>query len=398
MSDIRVVVAPEREKALQRHHPWLFAQAIRSVHGKPRPGETVRLEDAGGRFLAWAAWSPESRIRARVWSWQEADWVDEEWFRRRIQQALDFRRNWMDAHATNAVRLIHGEADGLPGLVVDRYGNVLVMQLLSTGPEFWRDTLVKLLVELTGATVVQERSDAEVRKLEGLEPVGQTLHGTLPPELWVEEHGLRFAVDVEHGQKTGFFLDQRDNRALLRTLVAGDRVLDAFCFSGGFTCAALAGEASSVMAVDSSARAMDLARRNVEANGFSQRSVMLAEADVFSLFRELRDRGQQFDTIILDPPKFAPTHRHVERASRAYKDANLLALKLLSPGGKLMTFSCSGAVGPELFRKIVAGAAQDAGASTRIIRELSAAPDHAASLTFPEGLYLKGLLLQRVEA
>ncbi len=397
MREIRVTLAPEREKALQRHHPWLFAQAVRSVHGDPRPGETVRLEDHRGRFLAWAAWSPESRIRARVWSWQEADVIDEGWFRGRLQQALDFRHHWVNTEATTAMRLIHGEADGLPGLVVDQYDGVLVLQLLSTGPEFWRETLVKLLMELTGASVVQERSDSEVRKLEGLLPVAETLQGTLPPELWVEEHGLRYRVDVREGQKTGFYLDQRDNRALLKTLVAGERVLDAFCFSGGFTCAALAGEASSVMAIDSSGPALELARQNVEANGFSARSVTFAEADVFSLFRELRDRGQQFDTIILDPPKFAPTHRHVERASRAYKDANLLALKLLSPGGKLLTFSCSGAVGPELFRKIVAGAAQDAGATVRMVQELSAAPDHAASLAFPEGLYLKGLLLQRTD-
>lgn len=395
MNPARAQLAQDRKKLSQRQHPWIYASSLKHLQGDPQPGETVRIEDASGSFWAWAAWSPESRLRARVWSWKEEESVDTDWFRKKLTAAWQLRQRWIPAESTNALRRVHGEADGLPGLVVDQYDQVLVAQFLSAGTEFWRETLADLLLEVSGCATIQERSDAEVRKLEGLPPRLEPLRGGAPGQVRIHENGLWFQVDVAGGQKTGFYLDQRDNRRRFRELASEADVLDAFSFSGGFTCSALAGGARSVLTLDSSETALQWAQKNLEGNGFSDREVELREADVFQQLRELRDRARSFDLIVLDPPKFAPTARHVERAARAYKDINLLALKLLRPGGRLMTCSCSGAVGREFFRKILAGAAQDAGVEVRVIEELQAAPDHSGSLRFPEGDYLKGLLLQR---
>ena len=386
----KLILRPGPEKALKRRHPWIFSGAVARVEGEPVSGDTVEVSSSGGEFLAVAAYSPHSQIRARVWDARSRT-IDGDFFRERIAQALSQRAELLAESAVNAVRLVHGESDGLPGIVADRYGDTVVLQLTSAGGERWREEIADALLQATGAVRVWERSDADVRELEGLAPRCGPLRGTAPPgAVIVHEHGLKFEVDLERGHKTGFYLDQRDNRKHFRALASGCDVLDCFAYTGGFTVNALAGGARSVTAVESSGAAVALARANAELNGLPPAEWI--EGDVFQRLRQFRDQSREFDLIVLDPPKFAPTAAHAERASRAYKDINLLAFKLLRAGGALMTFSCSGGVSAELFQKIIAGAAVDAASRARIEGWLHGAPDHPVALNFPEGEYLKGLL------
>jgi 23S rRNA (cytosine1962-C5)-methyltransferase len=381
-----------RERSLKRRHPWIFSGAVEKAGGKP--GETLQVRDSSGQPLALAAYSPNSQIRARVWTFDAAQSVDRGFFAKRLKQAISLRDHLPVSKHTNAMRLVHGESDGLPGLVVDRYADVLVAQFLSAGVERWREEILDLLVELSGCEAVFERSDAEVRKLEGLEPrTGFARGNRNASRCPIIEHGLNFRVDVEQGQKTGFFLDQRENRQRVRALAAGREVLDGFCYTGGFAIAALAGGAKHITALESSADAIQIAQENLAANPLAAGGIEFVQADVFKHLRLLRDKGTKYDLIVLDPPKLAPTAAHAKNAARAYKDVNLLALKLLAPGGLLATFSCSGGVSAELFQSIVAGAALDAGADAKIIERFGAAADHPVALEFPEGEYLKGLLL-----
>jgi len=398
-----VYLKPGREKSLLRRHPWVFSGAIARVDGDPEIGETVEVRDSHGHFISSGAYSPESQIRVRVWSWDPKEEINSEFFYNRISQAIEMRIALLgkinleagkNIRLSSAVRLAYADSDGLPGLIVDRYGNSLVIQLLSAGAEFWRQTIVDLLLELTDAEIVFERSDAEVRKLEGLPLRVGPLYGDPQDKLVITENGLRFVIDLAKGQKTGFYIDQRINRKKVREVAAGREVLDCFAYSGGFTLNALAGGAKSVTAVDSSADALELARENVALNLLPKERAEWLVADVFKQLRKFRDQARQFDLIILDPPKFAPTSSQVQKATRAYKDINLLALKLLRPGGILMTFSCSGGVDASLFQKIIAGAALDAGVTTHILRHLEPGPDHPVALNFPEGSYLKGLMLR----
>jgi 23S rRNA (cytosine1962-C5)-methyltransferase len=353
------------------------------------------LATAGEQFLARAAWSPRSQIRARVWTFDPDEPVDAGFFERRTAAALAARAGMRDA-THDAMRCIHAESDGLPGVVADLYGDTVVLQLTSAGADRWRDAMTAALVQATGARCVYERSDAEVRALEGLAPRAGLLYGTLPEPLHIEENGIRYAVDVRAGQKTGFFLDQRDSRARVQALAQGRDVLNMFCYTGAFTLAALAGGARSVLSVDSSADALALAAGNLSLNPALDASrATWRTADAFTELRRLRDAAASFDLIVLDPPKFAPTLAHAERASRAYKDVNLWALRLLRPGGLLATYSCSGGVDAALFRKIVAGAAADARVQASVIGQFGASADHPVALAFPEGEYLKGLLLRR---
>jgi 23S rRNA (cytosine1962-C5)-methyltransferase len=386
-----------RDKSLKRRHPWVFSGAVEKVDGEPAVGESVLVKSAEGQPLAVAAYSPQSQIRARVWTFDCSVFVDKEFFGEKIKQAVALRASLPAFHHSNALRLVHGESDGLPGLIVDRYADVLVAQFLSAGAEQWREPILDALAAETGCEAIYERSDAEVRTLEGLPPRTGFARGNREAKRCpIVEHGLHFRVDVEAGQKTGFFLDQRDNRQRVRSLAAGRDVLDAFCYTGGFSIAALAGGAKHVTAVESSAPALQVARENASANSIDSSRISFEQADVFAYQRLLRDRGQGFDLVILDPPKFAPTAAQAKNAARAYKDINLMALKLLKPGGLLATFSCSGGVSAELFQSIVAGAAVDAGAEAKIIERFGAAADHPVALGFPEGDYLKGLLLVRV--
>ena len=390
-----LILNPGREKSLQHRHPWIFTGAVERIKGEPQSGETVAVRDTHGAFLALAAYSPKSQILGRVWTYRENETVDEAFLRARLARAIGLRQEL--AKVTDGMRLVHGESDGLPGLVVDRYGDTLVMQVLSAGMERWRGALVDLLVDLTGCANIYERSDAEVRELEGLPARAGILRGTLPSPLIIREHGLKFHVDVEKGQKTGFYLDQRDNRRRVGELANDKDVLNCFCYSGGFSLSALQGGARSVLSVDSSAEALALARENVNLNNLAVDRAEWLEADVFKSLRLMRDQGKSFDLIVLDPPKFAPTAHHAANAARAYKDINLWALKLLRPGGLLATFSCSGGVTADLFQKILAGAAMDANVTAQIVGRFAADADHPAVLNFPEGEYLKGLLLRRVE-
>ena len=387
-----LVLKKGRDKSLRRRHPWIFSGAVEKGGGTA--GETLEVRDSAGKVLAHAAYSPKSQIRARVWTFDPAEAVDAAFFRDRIQRALVLRDALPAAKHTNALRLVNGESDGLPGLVVDRYADVLVAQFLAAGVERWRDPILDALTEISGCEAIFERSDAEVRKLEGLEPrVGFARGNRNATRCPIIEYGLNFRVDVEQGQKTGFFLDQRENRQRVRALAAGREVLDGFSYTGGFSISVLAGGAKHVTAIESSAPALEVAKENLAANPLDASKVEFVQADVFSRLRTLRDQNAKFDLIILDPPKFAPTAAQVKNAARAYKDINLWALKLLSPGGMLATFSCSGAVPPDLFQSIVAGAALDAGGDVKIIERFGAAADHPVAIEFPEGEYLKGLLL-----
>ncbi|HMC16988.1 MAG TPA: class I SAM-dependent methyltransferase [Albitalea sp.] len=381
-----------KERSLQRRHPWVFEGSI--AGGKADSGETVRVESRDGAFLAWGAYSPSSLIRVRAWSFDEADRIDAAFFQRRIGRALALRERL--PIASDAKRLIHGESDGLPGLIVDCYGDTLSAQFLSAGSERWKATIADLLLKATGFTRLYERSDANARGLEGLAPSVGWLRGDGPTELTIREHDWRLTVDVAEGHKTGFYLDQRDNRKLFGEVVrhfGARRVLNCYCYTGGFSIAALAAGAAEVISVDSSAPALARADAHVRLNGFDASRHTTLDADVNQTLREFIQQGRRFDAIVLDPPKFAPSASHAERAARAYKDINRLAFMLLEPGGLLFTFSCSGGISPDLFHKIVAGAGLDAGVDGIVYARVGAAPDHPMTVTFPEGEYLKGLLL-----
>lgn len=391
-----LTLKPGKERSLRRRHPWIFSGAVARLEGKAGPGDTVQVRAADGQWLAQAALSPQSQIRARVWSFDAEERIDEAFFRRRIAAAIALRPPHV---AGTGMRLVHGESDALPGLVVDRYADTLVAQFSSCGPDRWRETIADALLAETRLTDLYERSDGDGRKLESLEPCTGPLRGHPRDEVMIEEHGIRFGVDIARGHKTGFYLDQAENRRIVRDLTAlhpGGEALNCFCYTGGFSLALAAGGARSVLSIDSSGPALDKARANVDDNGMEPARFDWREADVFKSLRELRDAGRQFDVIVLDPPKFAPTPASVERAARAYKDINLLGFKLLKPDGRLVTFTCSGGVSADLFQKIVAGAALDAGADAVVAQRLWSSADHPVSLAFPEGEYLKGLVLRKV--
>jgi 23S rRNA (cytosine1962-C5)-methyltransferase len=392
-----LTLKPGREKSLLRRHPWIFSGAVARVDGNPATGETVDLLTATGQFLARAAYSPSSQIRARVWTFDPSEQVDTDFFRRRIQASLATRHKLNLTLKTDAFRIIHAESDGLPGLIADRYSKTLVVQFLSAGAELWRETIANTLLELTGLETIYERSDADVRELEGLAPNSGLLRGAINQlPLTITENDLKFHVDISEGHKTGFYLDQRANRIRVRELAEDRDVLDCFCYTGGFTVNALAGGAKSVFSVDSSAEALSLCRENVALNSAENAPHSVIEGDVFQLLRRFRDEGREFDLIILDPPKFAPTAAQAEKAARGYKDINLLGFKLLRSGGILVTFSCSGGVDAALFQKIIASAALDAGAYAQIVEHLSQGLDHPVALNFPEGAYLKGLICIKI--
>ena len=393
----QLILLPGKERsAFKLHHPWLFAGAVGRLEGRARPGDTVEVLADNLRPLGRAAYSPRSQIRARFWTFDPEESVDDAFFKRSIAAAVARRQALPELRGQSGLRLIHAESDGLPGVIADRYGDTVVVQLTSAGADKWRNAIVAGLVKATDCARIYERSDSEVRGLEGLEPTTGWLPGAAPDApLNIEENGVRLAVDIVGGHKTGFYLDQRDNRALISRLAAGGEVLNCFCYSGGFSLQALAGGAASVLSIDSSGPALEQARKSLALNPQlpAERAEWL-EADVFLALREFRKEGRLFDLIVLDPPKFAPSAAHAERAARAYKDINLLGLRLLKAGGLLMTYSCSGGIGLELFQKIVAGAALDAGREARIVRRLTGSADHPVALNFPEGEYLKGLLLQ----
>ena len=392
MKSIRLRVGKER--SLLRRHPWIFESAI--ARGAADAGETVKVESHEGQFLAWAAFSPASKIRARVWSFDESQRIDASFFSLVCANAIRARERF-DIRS-DGLRLVHGESDGLPGLIVDRYTDTLVAQFLSSGAERWKSVLTDALLAATGLSKMYERSDASGRAREGLPEQAGWLRGNGNTDLVLSEHDWRLALDIASGHKTGFYLDQRDSRKKFadytRRLKFGS-VLNCYCYTGGFTVAALTGGASHVTSIDSSGVALEKAAANVALNGFASSRALFMDADVNASLRQFAAEGKTFDAIVLDPPKLAPTIAHAERAARAYKDINRLAFKILAPGGILFTYSCSGGISPDLFHKIVASAAIDANVDGYIVERMGGAPDHPMTINFPEGEYLKGLVVMR---
>jgi 23S rRNA (cytosine1962-C5)-methyltransferase len=388
-----VLLKRNRAKPVLNHHPWVFSGAIERVEGDVEDGDVVEVRDAGHNWLARGYINRRSQIVMRLLTWQQDEPVDREFWRLRLERAIAARQSLIDELSTTAYRLVHAESDYLPGLIVDRYGSWLVVQALTLGIERWKDELVDLLVDsVDGLHGVYERSDVEVRAREGLEPHTGLLWGEEPPEVVeVLENGHRFLVDVRRGHKTGFYLDQRENRARLPAFCAEAELLDVFAYTGAFGIYAAA-SAARITLVESSAVLLCAAESNFAINGFEDRNVAYVEGDVFSVLRGYRAQGRRFDVVVLDPPKFAHNAREVKQASRAYKDVNLLACQLLRPGGVLVTCSCSGAISADLFQKIVFGAAVDAAREAQIIGYLAQGSDHPVALTFPEGAYLKGLI------
>ena len=384
-----------RDKNVRAHHPWVFSGAVERVKGKPRLGETVEVRTANGELLGLGAWSPESQIQVRLWTFQD-EAIDYNFFVKRIQQALAYRQQLGIPARNTGYRVINAESDGLPGVTVDKFGDYLVMQALTAGADYWKQALAEALLAVIPAKGVYERSDVEVRNKEGLTPVVGNLKGEAPPAyIDIIEEGRQFRVDVLNGHKTGFYLDQRDNRSALQAYAKDKTVLNCFSYTGGFSIAALQGGAAQAINIDASQPALDLAAQNAELNGFAADRMQNISGDVFKLLRDYRNEGRQFDIVVLDPPKFAENRNQLEKAARGYKDINLLGFKLLRPGGLLFTFSCSGLMEGSLFQKIVADAAVDADCDARILRKLDQATDHPTRLAFPEGYYLKGLICQK---
>ncbi|MFT5542130.1 MAG: 23S rRNA (cytosine1962-C5)-methyltransferase [Glaciecola sp.] len=387
-----IILKQEREKSMLRRHPWIFEGAIERTEGRLRSGDTVDILANDGTWLAKAAFSPESQIRARVWSFTKSEVIDNAFFKRKMEAALSRKQEILDKHKTNAFRLIAAEADGLPGITIDVYKHVVVVQLLSAGAEKQRSKIQWAILQLFPDAVIHERSDVDVRKKEGLVPLVQTLHGELPNEVIIEENGVNICVDLINGHKTGFYLDQRENRRIAATYCKDKSVLNCFSFTGTFGLYALAAGANQIINVDASSSALELSAKNISINNLDESKVTHLKRDVFELLREYKEAGTTFDVIVLDPPKFVTSKHNLNKAARGYKDINRLALSLLNKNGTLLTFSCSGLMPQDLFQKIVADAALDAQRDVYFVQRLAQSEDHPVSGNFPESYYLKGLV------
>ncbi|MBR9793594.1 MAG: methyltransferase domain-containing protein [Gammaproteobacteria bacterium] len=387
-----VILQEGRDKSLKRHHPWVFDGAVANVKGRCRSGDTVDVVAADGSWLGRGAYSPASQIRVRIWTFDQQEVIDNAFFLRRIEQAWQLRQRLMQQANTNACRLIAAESDGLPGVTIDLYNNLAVLQLLSAGADKHRSKIVWALQKLLPDVAIFERSDVDVRSKEGLEPLIQPLHGDIPEEVEIVEHGVKILVNPHTGHKTGFYLDQRENRLAASRYADQASVLNCFSYTGTFACYALNGGASHVTNVDVSQPALDMASRHIELNGFAPEQCTQVKGDVFEVLRNYHSQQQQFDMVILDPPKFVDSKASLKRACRGYKDINMYGIHAVKPGGILLTFSCSGLMEQSLFQKIVADAALDAGRQVQILEHLSQAPDHPVGLNYPEGYYLKGLV------
>lgn len=381
-----------REKSVLRRHPWIFSGAVANIKGTPEAGATIDIYSNQDAWLARAAYSPQSQIVGRIWTFEQAEEVSAAFFHARLKQALAARQR-LAAQNVTAYRVVNAESDGLPGVIIDRYGDFFVCQFLTAGADAWKAAIVAELAALAPHAGIYERSDADARKKEGLPLVSGVLSGETPPDaLEIQEGGMRFLVDIQRGQKTGFYLDQRDNRAFLAQFASGAEVLNCFAYTGGFGVYALKHGAKKVTNIETSADALDLAKKNVLLNGMNPDLAESVQDDVFKALRVYRNAERQFDVVVLDPPKFAESKSQLERACRGYKDINWLAMRALRPGGALLTFSCSGLMTLDLFQKIVADAALDAHRHAQMIHILTQAEDHPVALNFPEGAYLKGLV------
>ena len=391
----RVWLKPGREKSVKNRHPWIFDGAVERVEGTPQGGDVVQVCDSGGHPLATGYYNARSQIVVRVLTWQAGEAIDVDFWRRRLMASIARREALALGADTNAYRLVSAESDGLPGLVVDRYGDRLVMQSLTLGIEPWKATIAGLLMELLTPRGIYERSDVDVRKHEGLSAATGCLAGETPPaQLIMCEDALQFTIDVLHGHKTGFYLDQRDNRRRVAAYCAGGSVLNVFSYTGGFGVYARRAGAAAVINVDSSHDALECCEENLRLNGLARADDEQIEGDAFQVLRGLRQEGRTFDLVVLDPPKFAFSRQQLTAATRGYKDINMLGMQLLRPGGILCTFSCSGLVSEDLFQKVLFGASLDVGRDVRILERLGQAGDHPVLLSFPEGAYLKGFICQ----
>lgn len=389
----RLVLQDSREKSLKRLHPWIFSKAVKTVSGKPADGQTVEVISSKGEWLGYAAYSAQSQIRARVWTFNKDEAVDESFFLHRIKRAWQMRTELFDLNQTTGLRVVAAESDGLPGVTIDKYNDILVCQLLSAGADAWRDAIVAALKTLFPDHSIYERSDVDVRKKEGLKPVTGWLHLPRPSgEVVIKEHGMSLLVDVVQGHKTGFYLDQRASRAAAKRYAKDKNVLNCFSYTGTFGVASLQGGAVSVTNADLSELALNTARKNAELNQLDLSKLDNVKFDVFKLLRQYREQGKQFDMVILDPPKFAESKAQLPGACRGYKDINMVAMQIVKPGGLLLTFSCSGLMEDSLFQKIVADAAIDAHRDCLFIEKLSQDSDHPIASFYPEGSYLKGLV------
>ncbi|MDZ7870916.1 MAG: class I SAM-dependent methyltransferase [Rheinheimera sp.] len=386
-----IILQADRDKSLKRRHPWVFSKAVKQLKGHANSGETVAIRSADGAFIANGAYSPDSQIRVRVWSFDEAEAIDADFFLRRISAAWQVRQQLFDLSQTNGIRVVAAESDGLPGVTIDLYHDILVIQLLSAGADYQRSHIVAAIRQLFPDHSIYERSDVDVRKKEGLPPVTGWLHAPRDNgEVTILENGMQILVDVVNGHKTGFYLDQRDSRAAAARYAKDKTVLNCFSYTGTFAVAALTGGASHVINADMSELALQTAKRNAELNQLDLSQLDFTKADVFKLLRQYKEQGRQFDMVILDPPKFAESKAQLMGACRGYKDINRVAMQIVKPGGLLLTFSCSGLMEDSLFQKIVADAALDAGRDCLFIEKLSQAKDHPIASFYPEGHYLKG--------
>ena len=387
-----------KDKPVRQGHPWIFSGAIRKEPKNPVPGMTVDVMDADKKFVARGYYNPHSQIRVRVLTTNDFEMIDSAFIRRRIEESIARRTHIFTSGKTSCARLVAHESDMLPGLIVDRYGDWISFQIVTAGMERWRPEIIETLKNVCKPSGIIERSDEAVREKEGLPQRIEVVFGTLPPEpISVQENGMKLLVDIESGHKTGFYLDQRDSRAVIQEYAKGLRILNCFSFTGGFAVSAMMGGALEVINIDESAPALGIARKNLESNGFKTSDEHFIKGDVFKILRELKASGKTFDMVILDPPKFVTSTAHIDRACRGYKDLSLLGMQLLKPNGLLATFSCSGMVSRDLFQKVVFGASLDAKANMQIIKHLSQAECHPTLLTFPESLYLKGFLMRRIE-
>ncbi|MGE6218386.1 class I SAM-dependent rRNA methyltransferase [Nubsella zeaxanthinifaciens] len=393
---VEIKLKKGKEKAVYQHHPWIFSGALDKVKGKPANGEVVRVIDANGEFLAYGYYNDQSRVAVRLIEWSEEATIDADWYESKIKTAIAGRANLLNENTT-ACRLIFSEADFLPGLIVDKYADFLSVQILSSGIEKAKEVIISALVKLLQPKGIFDRSDATARTHEGITAENGLLWGENPEEfIEVKENGIKYHINIAEGQKSGFYCDQRDNRKILASYTKNKKVLDCFSYSGGFSLNALLEGASHVTSVDSSALAIETLKQNIALNQFDASKHTAIQSDVNKQLRQFNDELQKFDVVVLDPPKYAPSRSALDRAARAYKDLNRRGLMLLESGGLLATFSCSGAVDIETFKQIIAWAALDAGKEVQIIKQFCQPEDHPIRLSFPEGEYLKGLLVRVV--
>ncbi|WP_316830554.1 class I SAM-dependent rRNA methyltransferase [Pedobacter aquatilis] len=391
---VEIILKKGKEKAAIQRHPWVFSGALEKVKGKPEDGEVVKVFAFDNEFLAYGYFNSNSRVAVRLLEWDESQTIDKKWYQNRLQQAIASRQ-FILSEETNTCRLVFSEADFLPGLIVDQYADFLSLQILSSGIEKVKDLIVEILKTALNPKGIFDKSDATARGHEGLPIENGLLWGENPPEfLEVKENGISYNINIAEGQKSGFYCDQRDNRKILASYTKGKKVLDCFSYSGGFSLNSLANDAESVTSVDSSGLAVDTLKQNVALNHFDVNKVTAIQSDVNKQLRAFKESGELFDVIVLDPPKYAPSRSALDRAARAYKDLNRLGMLLLEKGGLLATFSCSGAVDIETFKQIIAWAALDAGKEVQIIKQFCQPEDHPVRISFPEGEYLKGLLIR----